>query len=72
MAVEEHRRALAQRLDDHGTDGEVGNEVPVHHVHMEPIGSGLLDRKAVVGETGEIGGKDGWCDEEWIHGNGQR
>ena len=36
--------ALADRLDDGGPDGDVRDELPVHHVDVKHVGAGDLDR----------------------------
>ncbi len=38
VAVEENAGVLSERFDDRRPDGEVGHEMGVHDVHMEPIG----------------------------------
>jgi hypothetical protein len=32
--------------------------MPVHHVDMDPVGSGFVDRADFLAEPGEIGGED--------------
>ena len=46
---------LAQRLHDVRADGDIGHEMPVHHVDMHPVGAGGLDRAHLLAEPGEIG-----------------
>src|ERR1700722_867163 len=45
MAVEESCAVLAQTGDHGGPDRDIRHEVPVHHVHVQPVGFGvdLLD-----------------------------
>ncbi len=38
VAVEENAGVFSERFDDWRPDGEVGHEMGVHDVHMEPIG----------------------------------
>ena len=45
-----------------GPDGDVGYEMPVHDVHMDPIGARFVDRAHFFAQLGEIGGQDGWGD----------
>ena len=40
MDVERQAAVLAQRLHHHRADGDVGHEVAVHHVDMDPVGAG--------------------------------
>jgi hypothetical protein len=32
----------ANGLDDQGPNGNVGNEAAIHHINMDPIGSGFI------------------------------
>jgi len=54
VAVEEQPRMRAQRAHDGRPDGEVGDEVAVHHVDVQPIGRAgdLPDRLGQVAEVG--------------------
>ncbi len=52
MDVEGERRIRAQRLHHAGPDGDVGHEMPVHHIDMDVVGAGrrrwrALPRRAV-------------------------
>ena len=55
--VERLSGVRAQRLHDVGTDRDVGHEVPVHHVDMDPVGAGGIDRAHLLAEPGEVGGR---------------
>ncbi len=48
---------LRSALDDHRTDGEVGDEVAVHHVDMEQVGR-FGDAIHLGRELSEVGGQD--------------
>jgi hypothetical protein len=50
-----------QRLDDRRADRNVRHEVPVHHVDMDPVGAGRLDRAHFLAEPREIGRQDRGC-----------
>src|SRR5437763_16244865 len=57
-------------MPSHGFDhirsyADVGYEVPVHHVDMDPVGARGIDGPHLLAETREIGRKDGWRDNEW-------
>jgi len=52
-------RVRAERLHHHRSDGEVGDEMPVHHVDVNPVGAGRVDGADLLAQFGEIGGKDG-------------
>ena len=47
VAVEEHPRAPPDGGDDRRPDGDVGNEVAVHHVEVKPVGH--------AGNLGDLG-----------------
>ena len=45
----------------HGdTDGDIGHEQAVHHVHMDVVGG--RDGLDVAGQMGKVGGQDGGSD----------
>ena len=48
----------AQRLHHHGADGEVRDEMPVHHIHMDIIRPSRRDRAHFRAQLGEIGAED--------------
>ena len=54
----------AQRLHHVGAEGDVRHEMPVHHVEMDPVGAGGLDRAHLLAQLGEVGGQDRRRDEE--------
>ena len=54
---------LSQRLHHQRADGDVGDEVAVHHVDVDPVAAGGVDRPHLVAELGEVGGEDGWRDD---------
>ena len=47
VTVEEHPRAAPDRCDDGGPDGDVGHEMAIHHVHVQPVGHS--------GDLGDLG-----------------
>jgi hypothetical protein len=51
--------AATDMRDDGATDGHVGNEVAVHDVNMEPVGTLLHLRGAIMTEVGEVGAENG-------------
>ena len=53
-----------QRLHDVRADGDVGHEMAVHHVDMDPVGAGVIDRAHLFAQPGKIGGQNGWGDKE--------
>ena len=64
VAVEDEGGAFADACDDDGADGDVGNEVAVHDVDVEPFCAGCFDRADFLAETGEICGEDRWGDDD--------
>ena len=44
-----------------GPEREIGNEMAVHHVHMNPVDSGLLGLRHLLTEASEIGIEDRGC-----------
>ena len=58
--VDVHHRLhmRAQRCDHIGADGDVGHEMAIHHVNMNPVGAMCLDRLYLAAKVGEIGGQD--------------
>ena len=62
--VEQLPAVWAQRLHDVGADRDVGHEMAVHDVDMDPVGPGGIDRAHLLAELCEVGGQDGRGDEE--------
>jgi len=52
-----------QRLHHRGPNGEVGDEVAVHDVDVDPVGAGLVDRAHFLAELREVGGQNGRGDQ---------
>ena len=67
MAVEEELGALAERPHDHRTDGEVGDEVAVHHVDVEQVGR-VGDAIHLGRELSEVGRQDRRRQFHWLYG----
>ena len=62
--VEHLFRVAANRLHHIRADGDVGNEMAVHDVDMDPVGAGGVNRPDFLAELGEIGGEDRRGDDE--------
>ena len=58
MGVENLFGVRAHRLDDVGTIGNVGDEMAVHHVEMDPVGAGGIDGAHLFAEFGKVGRQD--------------
>ena len=64
MDIDRFRRRLAHRLDDDRADRDVRHKAPVHHIDMDPVGAGAVDRAHLVGEPAEIGRQDRRGDDD--------
>ncbi len=58
MHVERLSGVRAQRLHHRGADRDVGDEMPVHHVDMDPVGARRVDRAHLLAQPREVGGQD--------------
>ena len=56
-----------QRFDHRRADGDVRHEMPVHHVDMNPVGTGAVDRAHLFAQPRKIGRKDGRRNQRHIH-----
>ena len=63
MHVERLFGVRPQRLHHRRADGDVGNEMAVHHIDMDQVGAGRLDRLDFRAQPGKIGGQDGGGDQ---------
>ena len=69
MGVEAFPAVGPDRPDRGGAEADVGDIVPVHHVEMDPVGTGLVDLAHLLAQPREIGGQDGGCDQDRLaHG----
>jgi hypothetical protein len=59
MHVEDFPGHRPDRRHHRRTESDVGHEMPVHHVDMDPVGARFIDRAHLLAEPGEIGGEDG-------------
>ncbi len=64
MDVEDLIAVRAQRLHDIGADGDVGHEMAVHHIDMDPVASGVVDCAHLFAEAREICRQDGRRDND--------
>ena len=44
-------RHRPQGLDDQGSNRDVRNEAAVHHVHVDPVGTGLINSADVLAQA---------------------
>lgn len=67
VSFERHRNRRTNRSDHVWPEREIWHEAAVHHVELNSIHTGFLQRMALVAQTGEIGRKhrgndlDGGC-----------
>ena len=64
MRVKDLLGVRAHRLDDVGAVGNVRHKMPVHHVEMDPVGAGGVDRADLFAEPGKIRRQDRRRDDE--------
>jgi hypothetical protein len=55
-----------QRLHHRRPDGQVGDEMAVHDIDVDPVRPRLVDRADLLAEPGEIGRKDGRGDADGL------
>ena len=58
MDVERLAGVRAERLHHCRPDGQVGHKMAVHHVDMDPVCAGAVDRAHFLAEPGEVGRED--------------
>ena len=58
MHIEHLLGVRAQRFHDVRSDGDVGDEVAVHDVEMDPVGSCRIDRADFFAQLAKVGGKN--------------
>ena len=64
MHVEDLFGVRPERLHHVRADGDVGHEMPVHDIDMDPVGAGRIDGAHLLAEPGEIGREDRWGDDD--------
>ncbi len=64
MRVEDLLAVRTHRLDDIGAKGNVGHEMPVHHVEMNPVGAGRIHGADLFAQPGKIRSQDRRRDDE--------
>ncbi len=67
MHVERLGGGSADRLDDRGAERDIGDEASVHHIDMDPIRPGLIDRPYFLGKPTEIRRQYGRSNEKVGH-----
>ena len=69
--VERKRGEPAHGFDQHRPEGEVGYELPVHHVDVEKVRSRALDAGDLFAQAGEVG-RENRRTEPHLRGTGPR
>ena len=64
MHIQEHIRVFPHGFQHRDADGEIGDEKPVHHVEMEPVGFSFPDAVDLLPQAGKIRGEDGGRDHD--------
>ena len=64
MHVEGKRAVGPQRPHDDRADGQVGDEMPVHHIDMDVVGAGFRHGAHVLAQPGEVGRENRGRDSE--------
>ena len=71
MHVERQGRMRPDRLYDVWPQGDVGHEMPVHHIHMNPVGARRLQRADFFAQPRKVAGEDRRTDQR-SNGHGLR
>ncbi len=54
MHIERLRRRAPDRLQHDRPNGDIGHEAAIHHIHMDPVGAGRIDRADLLAQAREI------------------
>ena len=75
MGVEEKFRARpAEGGKSLGAEGEVGDEVSVHDIAVQPGEAEVGNETGAGGEIGVVASEEGWCEDRGVrrrHGDGE-
>src|SRR6266481_1122223 len=69
MHIERQFGLFAHKPNDGRAERNVVDEMAVHDVAMDPVGSGLFDLMDFLAQAGEVGGQDRGGDEHLGHGS---
>uniref|UniRef100_A0A0N5A6Y4 Beta-galactosidase n=1 Tax=Parastrongyloides trichosuri TaxID=131310 RepID=A0A0N5A6Y4_PARTI len=61
--VERQGRVRAQGLHHVRADGQVGHEMAVHDIDVDPVGARRFKRADLLAQAGEVAGQDGGADQ---------
>ena len=54
MHIDGFRGRPPDGLQHNGPEGDIGHEPAVHHIHMDPVGAGRIDRAHLFAQPREI------------------
>ena len=58
MHIDGEFRILSNQIDNCRSEGNIIDEMSIHNVAVNPVGTSLLDALDFVSQSGEIGGED--------------
>jgi hypothetical protein len=64
--VERQAAVRPQAFQDRRSEADIGHEMPIHHIEMQPVGSRRLDRPHFVAESGEVGRQQARSDRDSV------
>jgi hypothetical protein len=67
MDVQRQLRNLMTSFHDERAHGDVGDEMTIHDVDVDPISSGFFDLPELIFQSGEISRKDRGREKVLIH-----
>ena len=59
-----------QGLHDHRSNGDVGHKAAIHHIDVNPVSAGLVNRPHVLSKLGKVRGKDRRGNNQGFLGHG--
>jgi len=62
VAIERQFRDLAKRFHYWRPDGEIGNEVPIHDIHVDDTGAAFARGAHLFAKAGKISRKNRRCE----------
>ena len=67
--IQRPRRTLSRGRDERRSKRNIIHEMPIHDVHMQPVGSGLLRANDFLSQSPKVAGENRRSDDEWIWSN---
>ncbi len=66
MYIERQFRILSDKIDNCRAEGNIIDEMPVHDVAVDPVGTGFLDVPDFISQSRKIGGENGRRDDDLV------